>query len=245
MAILEPAELLPRIQHLQAWRKQLAVACDLSVPCEQRPRPTARGVHAEEIAYVTVTEFAPIGCFYPLPVSRARQPNWRVELIGQHLKVRPSKSCYDPFLRAAVCPRHPHRVPVLIISSPNLERKRDGLQAIHARDPPWDLVYPKLPDKEQRSKEGNNRHDQEHFNQRQRTPVSDGCQLHGFRWVDGSQSDSKYSIKSLSWSAVRCEVLPCWSRLFAVVSTSRIVPAEPSCRYGAVRQSSTSVGVSK
>ena len=57
-------------------------------------------------------------------------------------------------------------------------------------------------------------------------------------------NESRYSARSSICCGVSCEVLPCSSFGLRVVSTSRMVAAEPSCRYGDVRQSSHSVGVS-
>lgn len=43
-------------------------------------------------------------------------------------------------------------------------------------------------------------------------------------------SESRYAIKSLSFSGVRCEVAPCLSSAFRLPKTSSNVAAEPSCR---------------
>src|SRR5205085_2898761 len=57
-------------------------------------------------------------------------------------------------------------------------------------------------------------------------------------------SDFKNSTRASSSSAFRRLVLPCLSSRLHVVSTSRSVLALPWCRYGAVRYTPSSVGVS-
>src|SRR5207248_5425580 len=67
-----------------------------------------------------------------------------------------------------------------------------------------------------------------------------GVSLGGVSYGSAFRNATNSSISS----GVRWLVLPCLSSLLHVVSTSRSVFALPWCRYGAVRYTPSSVGVS-